>query len=145
MQERRKLERARRSDRGFSLIELMVVLIILGLIIGIVGPSVWSRLKRGQIVACKAQIQQLEAALMSYQTDMGRLPTTEEGLRALVENTDGSDLWAGPYLNKKQIPRDPWQKDYVYVCPGTHGNEFDLYSKGPDGQDGTADDLTNWN
>jgi len=132
------------DEKGFSLIELMVVLIILGLIVGIVVPNVWKRLAQGRKVAAKTQIQQLEAAIMSFTTDMGRFPTTEEGLKALVENPDGSELWAGPYLSKRKVPKDPWKRDYVYVYPGTHGNEFDLYSKGPDGQEGTEDDITNW-
>lgn len=132
------------NQRGFTLIELMVVLIILGLLIGIVAPNVYKKLTQGQNVAAKTQVQQLEAAIISFASDMGRFPTTEEGLNALVENPDGSELWAGPYLSKKKIPQDPWKHDYVYVFPGEHGTEFDLYSKGQDGQTGTKDDLNNW-
>lgn len=129
---------------GFSFIELIVVIVILGLLVGIVGPKVWSWMARGKDVTAKTQISQLETAIMGFTTDMGRFPTTGEGLNALVQNPDGSELWAGPYLKPAVVPKDPWQRDYIYLFPGNHGNEFDLYSVGPDGEEGTADDITNW-
>ena len=129
---------------GFSFVELMVVIVVLGLLIGVVGPKVWNWLYRGQDVAVKTQISQLEAAIMTFATDMGHFPSTQDNLQALIENTEGSEFWAGPYLSKQVIPRDPWNNDFIYAFPGSHGNEFDLYSKGKDGQEGTEDDITNW-
>ena len=140
MEEKRELKKI---ERGFTLMEIMVVLIIISLIVGIIGPRIYKKLKQGRIITAKAQIQNLEAALMDFNADMGRFPTTEEGLKALVQNP-GSDMWSGPYLSKKKVPKDPWGRDYVYVCPGTHGTPYDLYSKGPDGQEGTDEDICNW-
>jgi len=132
------------NQKGFTFIELMVVIVVLGLLIGVVGPRVWQWLAKGQDIAAKSQIAQLEAAVMTYATDLGHFPTAEDGLTALVENTDGSEFWAGPYLSRSKLPLDPWKNDYVYVYPGTHGNEFDLFSKGEDSQEGTEDDIANW-
>jgi general secretion pathway protein G len=137
-------EQEKVNQKGFSFVELIVVIVVLGLLIGVVGPRVWSWLSRGQDVAVKSQISQLEAAIMTYATDMGHFPASEDGLRALVENTEGSEFWAGPYLSKTQVPLDPWNNEYVYVYPGNHGGEFDLFSKGKDGVEGTDDDITNW-
>ncbi|MBI3939531.1 MAG: type II secretion system major pseudopilin GspG [Acidobacteria bacterium] len=133
------------KERGFSLIELIVVLVILGLLAAVVGPKVMQRLRgsRGQIA--KIQIAELEEALDLLNFDTGRYPSTEEGLRALAENTGNIPNWSGPYL-KKSIPKDPWNHEYVYRAPGQHG-EYDLYSLGADGQEGgDADnaDVTSW-
>jgi general secretion pathway protein G len=143
MNHKRK-EQEKVNQKGFSFVELIVVIVVLGLLIGVVGPRVWSWLSRGQDVAVKSQISQLEAAIMTYATDMGHFPASEDGLRALVENTEGSEFWAGPYLSKNQVPLDPWNNEYVYVYPGNHGGEFDLFSRGKDGVEGTEDDITNW-
>lgn len=132
------------NRRGFTLMELVVVLIILGLLVGIVGPQIYKRIFQGQVLTAKMQIQEFGNAILSYKMDTGRFPASTEGLNALVENPDGSDLWAGPYLSKGKVPKDPWNREYVYAYPGNHGNEFDLFSKGDDGQEGTADDITNW-
>lgn len=134
----------RRLERGFSLIELTVVLVILGLIVGIVAPNIWRRLNQGKVTTAKAQIEQISSSIASFTTDMGRFPTSDEGLKALIDAPEGSELWAGPYLNKRIIPKDPWNNDYIYRYPGTHNNEFDLFSKGADAQEGTEDDIANW-
>jgi general secretion pathway protein G len=132
----------RRSDRGFSLIELIVVLVILGLLAAVVGPKVIGKLAQSKNGIAKIQITELEGALEAFTFDMGRYPTTAEGLDALVHNPGNTDAWVGPYL-KKALPVDPWTRPYQYRCPGQHG-DVDIYSFGADGIEGNEDDVCNW-
>ena len=136
----------RNNHRGFSLIELIVVLVILGLLATVVGPRVMDRLSRGKSDIAKLQVDQLEGALGLFRFDVGRYPATSEGLQALVENLGGVQNWSGPYLDKKTLPKDPWGQDYQYRSPGQQG-DFDLWSQGADGtQGGEGDnaDITSW-
>jgi general secretion pathway protein G len=131
--------------RGFTLVELLVVMVIVGLLLALVGPKVFSKLGKGKQTAAKAQIELLGQTLDHFRLDVGRYPTTQEGLGALVTNP-GISNWDGPYLNKKDVPIDPWGKPYVYQCPGTHG-EYDLYSYGLDGTpggEGENKDVLSW-
>lgn len=133
------------SERGFSLIELIVVLVILGLLATVVGPQVMQRLATGKAEIAKIQVDQLEGALGLFRFDVGRYPTTAEGLASLIENP-GIPNWSGPYLDKKSVPKDPWNRDYEYRSPGQNG-DYDLYSFGSDGTqggDGDAADITSW-
>jgi general secretion pathway protein G len=134
-----------RNARGFSLIELIVVLVILGLLATVVGPRVMERLGQGKVEIAKLQVDQLEGALGLFRFDVGRYPTTAEGLTALIQNP-GIDNWSGPYLNKENLPKDPWGRDYQYRSPGEHG-DYDLFSFGADGNlggEGDNADVTSW-
>jgi general secretion pathway protein G len=138
--------------RGFTLIEIMAVVAIIGLLMALIGPRIIGALTTGRITTTKAQIQQLEAELTSYQMDNGRFPTTEQGLRALIEKPSGSPepyAWRpGGYLAKKELPRDAWGGAFEYVSPGEHNpDSFDLWSLGADAKPGGTDadaDLGNW-
>jgi general secretion pathway protein G len=135
-----------KRSRGFSLIELIVVLVILGLLAGLVAPAVINRLIKARRVIAQRQINLFETALDSFKLDVGRYPTTEEGLQVLIRNTGNIPNWNGPYLNKIVVPLDPWKHEYVYRSPGQHG-EFDVYSLGPDGREGGEGenaDITSW-
>ncbi len=132
----------RRSEKGFSLIELIVVLVILGLLAAVVAPRVVNKLAQGKDQIAKIQIKELEGALQMYSFDLGQFPTTSEGLDALVRNPGNSDSWKGPYLSK-ELPKDPWGHPYGYRCPGMHG-DYDLYSFGADGTEGNDDDVCSW-
>jgi general secretion pathway protein G len=133
------------KQSGFTLLELLVVMVIIGLLAGYVGPRYFSQIGKSETKAAKAQIDALEKALDQYRLDTGHYPTTEQGLAALNTRPASESRWDGPYL-KKAVPADPWGKPYLYHQPGEHG-EFDLFSYGKDGQpggEGDAQDVTNW-
>ena len=133
-------------SRGFTLLELLVVMVIIGMLAGFVAPRYFSQVGKSRVKAASAQIDALDKALEQFRLDVGRLPTTEEGLAALNTAPNGLASWEGPYL-KKAVPLDPWGHPYLYVQPGTHQNDFDLASYGRDGQaGGTGEDadLVNW-
>ena len=124
---------------GFTLLELLVVVAIIGLLAGYVAPRYFGQIGKSEVNTAKAQIDALEKALDQYRLDVGRYPTTEMGLNALVTRPANEPKWSGPYL-KKAVPLDPWGKPYLYKMPGDHG-EFDLLSYGKDGQrGGTGED-----
>jgi general secretion pathway protein G len=135
-----------RRSFGFTLLELLVVMVIIGLLAGFVAPRYFEQVDKSRVKAAHAQIDALDKALEQFRLDVGRLPTTEEGLAALNTAPAGMASWAGPYL-KKAVPLDPWGHPYLYAQPGTHQNDFDLQSYGRDGQAGGAGvdaDITNW-
>ena len=132
-------------QQGFTLLELLVVMVIIGLLAGYVGPKYFAQIGKSEIKATRAQIDALEKALDQYRLDVGRYPSTEQGLNALMKQPAGETRWQGPYL-RKDVPHDPWGAAYQYRQPGEHG-EFDLFSFGKDGKaggDGEAADITNW-
>ena len=131
---------------GFTLIELLVVLVILGLLAGMVGPNVMKYIGSSKVEVTKAQLEDLSAGLDLFKLDVGRYPSSDEGLRILVEGGDNIVGWNGPYLRKKRLPLDPWNRDYVYAVPG-QGSEYELYSLGADGApegSGEDADLSVW-
>jgi general secretion pathway protein G len=137
--------RNRRDAQGFTLLELLVVLVILGLLVAYVAPRYFGQIGKSEVKVAKAQIRALEDALDQYRLDVGHYPTSDQGLAALNSQPTGEARWQGPYL-KKAVPNDPWGNPYQYNMPGQHG-EVDLYSLGKDGQPGgtgEAADITNW-
>lgn len=131
--------------KGFTLLELLVVMVIIGLLAGYVGPKYFEQIGKSETKTARAQIDSLGKALDQYRIDVGQYPSTEQGLGALNKNPANDAKWAGPYL-KKSVPNDPWNKPYLYKSPGEHG-DFDLYSLGKDGQQGGAkesEDVVNW-
>jgi general secretion pathway protein G len=130
---------------GFTLLELLVVMVIIGLLAGYVGPRYFSQIGKSEVKTAKAQIDALEKALDQYRLDVGAYPNTEQGLNALVTKPNNVNKWDGPYL-KKGVPLDPWGNAYLYKSPGEHG-EYDLVSLGKDGKPGgtnEAADINNW-
>jgi len=123
-----------RVARGFTLLELLVVVAIIGLLVGYVAPRYFGQIGKSEVTTAKAQIDALEKALDQYRLDTGRYPTTDLGLNALVQRPQDEPKWNGPYL-KKAVPLDPWGKPYLYRAPGEKG-EFDIVSLGKDGQPG---------
>ena len=133
------------AQRGFTLLELLVVMVIIGLLAGYVAPKFFAHIGKAEVKTARAQIDSLEKALDAYRLDIGSYPTTEQGLAALIQAPSDVARWNGPYL-KKGVPEDPWHHPYQYKQPGEHG-DFDLLSLGKDGQPGgtgEAEDLVNW-
>jgi general secretion pathway protein G len=139
------VRREKKRDAGFTLIELMIVLFILGLLAALVAPRLMGRVGKAKQKTAQAQIQLLATALDLFHLDVGRYPTEEEGLKVLYQRPDTMPSWSGPYLDKPP-PKDPWGRDYNYKCPGEHA-PYDLWSWGADGQpegEGENADITNW-
>ena len=139
------MERYRKREKGFTLIELLIVMVILGMLAALVGPRMFGKVEKSKQKAAKAQISLFEMALDTYRLDVGKYPTTEQGLEALRSKSGEEDKWDGPYLSK-EIPKDPWGNEYLYEAPGEHG-DYDLISMGADGsQGGEGDDIdiVNW-
>jgi general secretion pathway protein G len=137
--------RGRRAHIGFTLLELLVVMVIIGLLASYVGPRYFSQIGKSEVKVVRAQIDGLEKALEQYRIDTGRFPSTEQGLAALFAKPNNEPKWAGPYL-RKLPPPDAWGNAYQYKHPGEHG-EFDLFSFGKDGRSGGSGedaDITNW-
>jgi len=136
----------RHGERGFTLVEILVVITIIGIIMALVGPRVLNYLAESKVKAAKIQIESLSSALDLYYLDVGRYPSTSEGLAALARQPGGVQAWNGPYLRSGAVPNDPWGHSYVYRSPGEHGS-FDIVSHGAHGQEGgpdTAADIVSW-
>jgi len=132
------------AARAFTLIELLLVLVILATLAALVVPKYAGQSQKAKLKAAAVDISNIEGAIDTFEIGCGRFPTTEEGLQALVQPPMSVKGWEGPYL-KRGMPKDPWDNPYIYRYPGQHNvNGYDLYSFGPDGQEGGGDDIDNW-
>lgn len=132
-------------QRGFTLLELLVVMVIIGLLAGYVGPKLFGQIGKSEVKVARAQIDALAKALDQYRIDTGHYPSSSQGLAALMSRPDGETRWSGPYM-AKAIPLDPWGRAYAYRAPGEHG-EYDLWSLGREGQavaGGEIAEVRNW-
>ena len=134
-----------KNKKGFTLIEILIVMVIIGLIASLVAPKLFNKLGESKQKTAKAQISMIETALDAFRLDVGRYPTTQEGLKILWDKSSNIPHWDGPYL-PKPVKEDPWDHPYIYKCPGEHG-PYDLYSLGIDGKPGGTGenkDITSW-
>jgi general secretion pathway protein G len=132
--------------RGMTLIEILVVLTLIGIVMGIVGGNYLGQGEKAKAKAAKIEIEQIGQTLDLFRLEVGRYPTTQEGLQALITAPTGVPNWNGPYWKKNTLPRDPWTNEYKYASPGQHG-AYDLWSYGADGKEGgegTNKDITSW-
>lgn len=132
-----------RRHAGFSILELLLVLVILSILAGIVGVRFAGQSGKAKVKAATVQIDNLGTALRSYEIEIGSFPNTQQGLEALYEQPSGIDDWDGPYMEQR-VEEDPWGNEWQYRSPGTHNDDYDLYSYGEDGREGGGDDITNW-
>ncbi len=142
----RRRRSAKRGEQGFTLVEILVVITIIGLIMALVGPRVLNYLGEAKVKAAKIQIESFSSTLDLFYLDVGRYPSSSEGLTALLQRPGGVQSWNGPYLKGEAVPNDPWGHPYIYRVPGEHG-AYDIVSYGSDGQEGgtgTAADVTSW-
>jgi len=144
------MRKKRWNERGFTLIELMVVIVILGILAGLIVPRIMGRPDEARQAKARIQLESLETALKLYKLDNGNYPTTEQGLQALVEapaaEAQAKNWRQGGYLEKGKVPKDPWDNDFVYLSPGMHG-DYDLSSRGADGEpdgEGKNKDINSW-
>ena len=138
--------RSRSRQAGFTLIEMMVVMVIIGLLMALVGPRFIRQEEKAKVKAARAQVELLGTALDTFRLDCGRYPTSQEGLAAMRQRPFGLDRWDGPYM-KKDIPKDPWDRPYYYRSPGEGGRPYDILSYGADGAPGGDSDnrdVTSW-
>lgn len=138
--------RNRGPAAGFTLIELLIALVIIGLLVGVVGPALFKNVGKSEVTTAKAQIDALIKAIDQFRLETGHYPSNEQGLVALVERPAGEAKWNGPYL-KKAVPLDPWGRPYRYASPGSHSADYDVYSLGQDGAAGGENenaDLGSW-
>ena len=132
---------------GFTLVEMLVVLAIIGLIVGLAAPRVFNQLAHAKTRTAKVQIESLKSALDLFYLDSGRYPTTSEGLAALIVRPSNAGVWNGPYVKSTAVPQDPWNHEYLYQSPGKDGRVYEIVSLGADGRDGgtgSAADVTSW-
>jgi general secretion pathway protein G len=142
----RRRHLARQAERGFTLVEMLVVITLIGLVMGLVGPRVLNFLTESKVKTAKIQIESFESALDLYFLDVGRYPTTSEGLGALAQRPGSNVVWNGPYLKGNVVPIDPWGTPYIYRSPGQHG-AYDIISYGADKREGGTSaeaDITSW-
>jgi len=134
----------KKAGRGFTLVEMLLVLVILATLAAIVVPKFSGRSRQARVTAAQTQISGFDTALDAFEVDNGYYPEGDDGLTLLVEEPKDAKNWRGPYL-KQGIPNDPWGNDYIYECPGKHNTHtYDIMSMGPDGRKGGDDDITNW-
>ena len=134
------------NSKGFTLLELLVVIVIIGLLAGYVAPRYFGQIGKSEVQVARSQIDALEKALDQYRLDTRHYPSAEQGLEALVAKPTNEANWSGPYLKKEAVPKDPWNNDFKYTSPGQHGG-YDLVSYGADGReggDGVNKDITSW-
>ena len=139
------MRRFKKKEKGFTLIEMLIVMVILGLLAALVGPRMFGKVGKSRQKAAKAQIALFETTLDTYRLDTSKYPTSEQGLQALRTKPGGVERWDGPYL-PKEIPLDPWGHAYEYRSPGEHG-DYDIISLGADGTaggEGENEDVVNW-
>ena len=137
--------RSQRAQKAFTLVELLLVLVILGVLAAIVLPKFSGISERSRVTATQTQLSTFKTALDAFEVDMGFYPKGKSGLVDLIQQPRDAKNWHGPYLQSDAIPKDPWGNDYIYECPGRHNPSFyDLYSAGPDGRTGNEDDICNW-
>ncbi len=133
------------NARGFSILELLLVLVILAVLSAIVGVRFAGQSSKAKVTAAKTQLSDFKTALGAYELQVGAYPTTQQGLDALIEEPSDAEGWSGPYLETDVIPKDQWGNDWQYRYPGSQNTEgFDLSSNGPDGRAGGDDDIANW-
>ena len=136
----------RQAEQGFTLVEMLVVITIIALVMGLVGPRVLNYLTQSKVKTAKIQIESLESALDLFFLDAGRYPTSSEGLSALIQRPGSVAVWNGPYLKGNMVPNDPWGAPYIYRSPGQHGS-YDIVSHGTnqrDGETGAQAEITSW-
>lgn len=142
----KKITHTIHRESGFTILELIVALGIIAIIMGLVAPNAMKEMGKSKTKSARIQIEQLAGALDMYKLDVGRYPSTAQGLQALLEQPNDEKRWNGSYIKKNNVPKDPWGQEYHYVSPGEHG-KFDLYSLGEDkekGGEGTDQDVTSW-